>query len=152
MNPADTAASAVHAAVGAARVASASSTSALSASWTFDNWLVMVALATILATVFTAAIVVASSKKDVDLETRKVRFAAATFTGILLLFIFTAVLYFADTGGSRGGKEIFEKAMTAMTPLAGAIVGYLFGTRADKSSPIATGAAPSKVNTIKERE
>ena len=52
------------------------------------------------------------------------------FGGILVLFIFTAILYMADPQGA--GKEIFEKAVTGMTPLAGVIVGYLFATRGGK--------------------
>ena len=62
-----------------------------------------------------------------DLDTRKVRFAAVTFTGILMLFVFTSVLYFVDPQGP--GKEIFDKAVTAMTPLVGAIIGYIFASR-----------------------
>ena len=81
-----------------------------------------------------AAFLLSGIKKlDVDLETRKLRFAAATFTGILLLFVFSAALYFADPEG-KPGKEIFEKAVTAMTPLAGVIVGYLFGTGSMRST------------------
>jgi cytochrome bd-type quinol oxidase subunit 2 len=63
--------------------------------------------------------------KDAQLEARKVRFAAATFTGIMFLFVFIATLYFA---GENSSKEIFEKGVTAMFTLAGSIVGYLFGT------------------------
>jgi hypothetical protein len=62
-----------------------------------------------------------------DLDTRKIRFAAVTFTGILMLFVFTAVLYFVEPDGP--GKEIFDRAVTAMTPLAGVIIGYLFTSR-----------------------
>jgi hypothetical protein len=79
--------------------------------------------------------------KDAQLEARKVRFAAATFTGIMFLFVFIATLYFAGENSSTtttgcscpcpstsAGKEIFEKGVTAMFTLAGSIVGYLFGT------------------------
>jgi len=71
-----------------------------------------------------------------DLETRKVRFAAAMFTGILALFIFAAVLYYGQCMSScnGSGEKIFDKAVTAMTPLAGAIVGYFFGTHKSGSS------------------
>jgi len=91
--------------------------------------LVWVALLGVLFAIMLAAIVIQRSGEQVDLETRKIRFAAATFTGLLMLFIFTAVLYFADERDSERGKEIFEKAFTAMSPLAGAIIGYLFGAR-----------------------
>lgn len=68
-----------------------------------------------------------------DIETQKVRFAAATFTGIMTVFVFAAALYFLDTRSEGPGKDIFEKAMTAMTPLVGVIVGYLFGAK-DKTA------------------
>jgi hypothetical protein len=60
-----------------------------------------------------------------DLEIIKARFASVTFTGILVLFIFTALLYFLRP---ETGREIFDRATTGMTPLAGAIVGYLFSS------------------------
>ena len=89
-----------------------------------------------IAAIVIGAIVVVFSRDDVDLETRKIRFAAAMFTGILVLFIFAAVLYFAQcTNNCNGsGQVIFDKAVTAMTPLAGAIIGYLFGTRQSGSN------------------
>jgi len=62
-----------------------------------------------------------------DLEVRKLRFAASMFTGILLVFVFAALLYIATPDGS--GRDIFKTAMTTMTPLAGAMMGYIFGTR-----------------------
>ena len=66
---------------------------------------------------------------DADAEARKVRFAAATFTGLLMLFAFVAALYY-DQGREQGaGKDIFDKSLSAMTALAGGIVGYLFGSR-----------------------
>jgi len=98
--------------------------------------LFLVVLATTLA-----AIVIQRAGENVDIETRKLRFAAATFTGLLMLFIFTAVLYFADEKDSARGKEIFEKAFTAMSPLAGAIVGYLFGARKGKSQGSGSGSS-----------
>ena len=108
--------------------------------------LVLISLIAVLFAITLAAIVIQRAGESVDLETRKIRFAAATFTGLLMLFIFTAVLYFADEKDSNRGKEIFEKAFTAMTPLAGAIVGYLFGTRSastNRSGAATTAAAKS---------
>lgn len=70
---------------------------------------------------------VVAATADADIEKSKVRFAAATFTGILLLIVFTSVLYFVDASGP--GKEIFEKILTALTPIAGGIVGYLFASK-----------------------
>src|SRR4051812_41876484 len=103
-------------------------------------YLVLVALVTVLFALTIAAIVIQRASDDVDLEARKIRFAAATFTGILILFVFTAVVYIADADGERG-KEIFDKAITAMTPLAGVIVGYLFGSRTPR-----TASPPRKAN------
>ena len=46
-----------------------------------------------------------------------------------LLFAFVAALYY-DQGLEQGaGKDIFDKSVSAMTALAGGIIGYLFGSR-----------------------
>lgn len=96
----------------------------------------IIALAGVLFTVCIAAWVIHKLPEDnVDIEIRKIRFAAATFTGILILFVFAAILFFADTKTDGVGKVIFEKAITAMTPLAGVIVGYLFGTKQSEKKP-----------------
>lgn len=79
----------------------------------------------ILVVLVVAARVLATTPDVADLETRKIRFAAATFTGILMLMIFAMILYL-ETGEAGVGKTIFEKTLTAMAPLAGVIVGYLF--------------------------
>lgn len=89
--------------------------------------LVYGALLAFLIVVGIAAYLLARTPDAGDLDTRKIRFAAVTFTGILMLFVFTAVLYFVEPDGP--GKVIFDKAVTAMTPLAGAIIGYLFASR-----------------------
>jgi cytochrome bd-type quinol oxidase subunit 2 len=89
--------------------------------------LVYLALAAFLIVIGVAGYVLAKTPDTGNLDTRKIRFAAATFTGILMLFVFTAILYFVDPQGP--GKEIFDKAVTAMTPLAGAIIGYIFASR-----------------------
>ena len=92
--------------------------------------LVYAALALFLIVVGVTAYLLRSTSDHGDLETRKVRFAAVTFTGILTLFVFTAILYFVDE--QERGKEIFDTAVKSMTPLAGAIIGYLFGSRQDR--------------------
>lgn len=97
--------------------------------WTASHTLAAIALVVVLIALLVSALVIMRSGEKVELEVRRIRFAAATFTGILILFIFTAILYFADDPGRFAGKEIFEKAVTAMTPLAGVIIGYLFGTK-----------------------
>jgi len=94
------------------------------------------ALIGVIAVVIFAGLVLLRLPKADDIETQKVRFAAATFTGILLVFVFAAVLYFSDGRPAplNAGREIFEKAMTAMTPLIGVVVGYLFGTKDKQGS------------------
>lgn len=66
-----------------------------------------------------------------SLEVRKIRLSAAMFTGIMVVFLFSAMLYYASNP-SQAAAVIFEKGVTAMTPLAGAMMGYLFGTRSQR--------------------
>lgn len=109
--------------------------------WKFDGLVYASLGALIIVTIVAAALVGRKDDGNVDLETRKVRFAAATFTGIMLLFVFAASLYFDGEVRAVGpvantcpcslpnaGKDIFDKGLTAMFTLAGSIVGYLFGT------------------------
>jgi hypothetical protein len=91
------------------------------------NILVIVALLVVVIGIGIGAWVVVRTPDTMQLEASKVRFAAATFTGILLLIVFVSVLYFAAPTGP--GKEIFSAIVPALTPIAGAIVGYLFGTK-----------------------
>jgi hypothetical protein len=91
------------------------------------NALVVIALLVVVAGVAIGARVVMNTPDGSNFELSKVRFAAATFAGILLLIVFVSVLYFASPTGP--GKEIFGTIVPAVTPIAGAIVGYLFGTK-----------------------
>lgn len=137
-SPADNAASAVAAAIAAASAASATAAAPASshlANWDASQVLAVIAALGVIAIVVFAGWVVKNLPEEADLETRKIHFAGATFTGILMLFVFAAILYFADKSGSTAGKDIFEKAVTAITPLAGVIVGYLFGTRNTSAPP-----------------
>jgi cytochrome bd-type quinol oxidase subunit 2 len=89
--------------------------------------LVYMALVGVIVVIGLGAWVIINTPDTTDQEARKVRFAAATFTGITMLFVFAACLYFA--GGKDGpGREIFDKGLGAMFALAGSIVGYLFGS------------------------
>jgi amino acid transporter len=101
----------------------------------FDLFIYL-AVVVVLAAFVLAAIVLLKRTPDAkDLETRKIRFAAVMFTGILTLFLFVAMLYFGAADGSgnqQAAREIFDKAATAMTPLAGVIIGYIFGTRQNR--------------------
>jgi hypothetical protein len=78
------------------------------------------------------ASVLTRTQDTADLETRKIRLAAATFTGIFLLFIFRSILYYVNPDGA--GKDIFDKAFTAMFTIVGTVVGYIFGIRKDQGT------------------
>jgi hypothetical protein len=96
------------------------------------NTLVVVALIVVVLVIGVAAWVLVKTPDSADLEGSKIRFAAATFTGILLLIIFSIVVYFASPTGP--GKEVFSTIVSSLAPIAGAIVGYLFGTRKSPAS------------------
>jgi hypothetical protein len=100
--------------------------------------LVYFALALVVLVIVAGAWVVRTAGDAADIETQKVRFAAATFAGILALLVLIVILYYVDEGGR--GKEIFEKLLAAVTTLAGGIVGYLFGS---KGSGRGAGKVPS---------
>lgn len=61
-----------------------------------------------------------------SLEVSKIRLAAAIGTGLLVLIVFSSVLYYTDKEGA--GKIIFDRVLTATVPLIGAIFGYFFGS------------------------
>jgi cytochrome bd-type quinol oxidase subunit 2 len=93
--------------------------------------LVYLGLLAVVVVIAIAASVIAKTPESADAEARRLRFAAATFTGITMLFVFVSILYFS--GGANGpGQQIFDKGFTAMFTLAGTIVGYLFGARSSK--------------------
>jgi len=95
--------------------------------------LVYCALLVVVVGIAYAGWVILKTEESDSLEKSKVRFAAATFTGIMLLIVFTATLYFVDSAeaqtASQAGKAIFERVVTALTPIAGGIIGYLFAAR-----------------------
>jgi hypothetical protein len=75
-----------------------------------------------------SATVIYKAPETSDKEIMKLRFACVMFTGIMTVFIFTAVLYFGSKA-ENAGAQIFDRAVSSMTPLAGVILGYLFGNR-----------------------
>jgi hypothetical protein len=91
---------------------------------------VLIVIVVILATAY---VVNTTKENGVDFETRKIRFAAATFTGIMVLVLFTAILAFADPSDSvtGNGMAIFEKTLTSLSPIAGGIIGYLFSAKSN---------------------
>lgn len=93
--------------------------------------LVYLALAAVVAVIGIAAWVIVKTPESADFEARRLRFAAATFTGITMLFVFVSVLYLVGGKGSPG-EQVFDKGFTAMFTLAGTIVGYLFGASRPK--------------------
>ncbi len=109
-------------------VESAASAAAAVAKQTFDSTIAGNALWSLIAIVAIAGFVLLRLPKTEDIEVQKIRFAATTFTGLLLVYVLAAVLYYVDIRvPNTAGKEIFDKTITAITPLIGAIIGYLFG-------------------------
>ena len=94
--------------------------------------LVYLGLVGVIITIIIIAYVIMRSPGQADLETRKLRFAASTCAAVVMLFIFSAILYFVDKTGA--GKHIFETAITSMLPLVGVIIGYFFSSRERPSS------------------
>lgn len=140
------AASAASQAASAATAASAPDAAALSALASgilSSTNLPVIALAGVILTVLFAGFVLLRLPVAPDIETQKLRFAAATFTGILIVFVFAAILYFGDPDAKNAGRDIFDKAITAMTPLIGVIVGYLFGAKPNTTAGGASGAGRS---------
>jgi len=79
-----------------------------------------------------AAWVIANTTDAQDPDTRRIRFAAATFTGLMMLMFFVTILWFTKPDP---GKEIFSAAMAVLSPLAGVMVGYLFGASRASNPP-----------------
>jgi cytochrome bd-type quinol oxidase subunit 2 len=87
--------------------------------------LVYLGLVPAVAAIFLAGAVMILIPADTDIEVRKMRLAGGAMVAFFSLFVFVTILYFADPDGP--GKEIFEKAYTAILTLTGAVVGYVFG-------------------------
>lgn len=68
-----------------------------------------------------------SESETCNFEVRKLRFAAATFTGILVLLLIIGILSLVLN--TPTALTIFEKLLTGLTPIAGVIVGYLFSSK-----------------------
>jgi hypothetical protein len=79
-----------------------------------------------------AAVVIGITKASDDVEIVRIRFEQVMFVGIITTLVFTSILYLflPDNGPGQG---IFDKTLTAMTPLAGVIIGYLFGSKTDRT-------------------
>jgi cytochrome bd-type quinol oxidase subunit 2 len=87
-------------------------------------WLVYLGLGLVLIVIVAGALVLWTTTSG-DFETSRLRYAAATSTGLFVILIFVTILYFVNPTGA--GKDIFEKAFTPLVALAGAIIGSFFG-------------------------
>jgi hypothetical protein len=86
-----------------------------------------------------AAIVIGTTPTSTDVDIVRMRFAQVLFVGIVTTLIFSSILYlFSPANGP--GQAIFDKTLTAMTPLAGVVIGYLFGSKT--ASPTIPVPAP----------
>jgi hypothetical protein len=81
-----------------------------------------------------AAILIGTTKESPDVEIVRMRFAQVLFVGIITTLIFTSILYFFSSANGGPGEVIFDKTLTAMTPLAGVVIGYLFGSKTDRTT------------------
>jgi hypothetical protein len=97
-------------------------------------------------------LVIYNTGESSDLEIVKARFAQVVFVGLITTFIFSAILYFLSPEGSGPGQVIFDKAATAMTPLASVIIGYLFGRKTDTANPIARKIQKPLLQAIQVRD
>jgi hypothetical protein len=85
--------------------------------------LVYLGLAVIAAVIIGGAVVLKNTTAS-NVETSRIRFAAATSTGLFAIFVFIMILYFVDPTGP--GKEIFEKSFAPLFALGGAVIGSFF--------------------------
>ena len=77
-----------------------------------------------------AAYVLKITPETEDFEKLKIRFAAVTFTGIMVLVLLVGILAMAIN--SESSTEIFKTVITALSPIAGGIIGYLFSSKESK--------------------
>ena len=87
----------------------------------------MAILVVFIMTLLIAGYVIKNTPETEDLDKQKVRFAAVTFTGILVLVLLSGVMAIVDTSGK--GMDVFKDILTALTPIAGGIIGYIFAAK-----------------------
>jgi len=92
-----------------------------------DRYVIFAVLAAFIIAMIIAAYVLKNVTDTQDFETLKIRFAAVTFTGIMLLVLLIGIL--AISIDSKESTEIFKTIITAMSPIAGGIIGYLFSSK-----------------------
>lgn len=80
-----------------------------------------------------AAVIIGTTKASSDVEIVRMRFAQVLFVGIITTLVFSSILYLFSRDDGPGAR-IFDRIVTAMTPLAGVVIGYLFGSRTDRGA------------------
>jgi hypothetical protein len=95
--------------------------------------IILCVLLAFVAAMAITAYVVARTASTTEFETLKVRFAAVTFTGIMVLVLLCAILAIAVR--SAESMEVFKTVMTGLTPIAGGIIGYLFASKDTHKRP-----------------
>lgn len=69
-----------------------------------------------------------------DFEVRRLYFAAVTLAGLALLFILSMAMYYWDRSTSQIGKDIFDRSVQLLPPIATLVIGYYFG-KSDERAP-----------------
>ena len=67
-----------------------------------------------------------------DLGPKQLHFAAATLTGLGLLFALAMAM---NVWGGRNGRQVFDACKTAIPPIATLILGYYFGKEYQAQAP-----------------
>ncbi|CAA0126118.1 Uncharacterised protein [Halioglobus japonicus] len=94
---------------------------------------------TVLVFVLLGGLMFAASSKHLatgkDFETRRLYFAAVILSGLGIVFIFCAGLYYISDTTSGPGKEIFGAAQSIIPPIVTLVIGYYFGQDQISSKP-----------------
>ena len=90
---------------------------------------------------------------NADMETRKIRVAAATLIGIFSILLLVIIFYFAapDESTKESTKLIFDKTITALTPIVGTIIGYItsLGNKDKPNQPDTTSSVSAESKSEK---
>jgi len=71
------------------------------------------------------------------LESKQLHFAAATLTGLSLIFCFSMAMYYWGVGEQAGrAKDIFDSCKTIIPPIVTLILGYYFGRETEKKGKL----------------
>ena len=92
-----------------------------------NTTILLVILSVFTISMIITGIVLKHTPETEDFEKQKIRFAAVTFTGILVLVLLTGIMAIMDS--SDKGIEVFKSILTALTPISGGIVGYFFAAK-----------------------